>query len=106
MCRQGKRTQYLLNVNHDEGRGKALFYMLVGFSSEQWEQLAQALINHVNENEIAREETTHFGTRYVVEGILKTPVGRDVQLRSVWFISKGTSIPRLVTAYPREEIGD
>ncbi len=98
-----KITRYLLDISHDEGRGKALFYFQVGFSLVQWEELAQALIRHAQEHEVSKAEMTRFGTRYVVEGTLKTPSGRNVQLRSVWFISNGEPQPRLVTAYPREE---
>jgi hypothetical protein len=97
-----KITRYLLDVNHDEGRGKALFFLHVGLSVEQWDELAQALIRHAQEHEVVKEETTRFGTRYVVEGDLQTPSGRIVQIRSAWFISLNDSSPRLVTAYPME----
>lgn len=101
-----KITHYLLDTSHDEGRGKALFFLHVGFSVARWEELAQALIRHAHEHEVVKEEATRFGTRYVIEGALPTPEGRNVQLRSVWFISTGDPNPRLVTAYPLEEQND
>lgn len=101
-----KITHYLLNVNHDEGRGKALFFLRMGFSVEKWEELAQALVLHAHENEMVKEEVTRFGTRYVVEGELTTPNEHTIRLRSVWFVSTHTSAPRLITAYPLEEDDD
>jgi hypothetical protein len=96
----------LLNTSHEEGRGKALFFLHVGFSVEQPNALAQALIRHANEHDVVKDEITRFGTRYVVEGDFHTPVGRIVQLRSVWFIAKDDLNPRLVTAYPMEAEND
>lgn len=98
-----KITQYLLDTEHEQGHGKALFFIHVGFSVAQWEILAQTLIDHANAHEVVKEEPTQFGKRYVIEGDLLTPTGRVVQVRSVWFISIGDSKPRLVTAYPLEE---
>lgn len=98
-----KITSYLLNTGHDEGRGKALFFLHVGFSVEQWAVLAQTLLRHAQEHEVVKAETTRFGTRYVIEGAMQTPNGRIVQIRSVWSIAQHESNPRLVTAYPMEE---
>jgi len=35
-----------------------------------------------------------------VLGMLRTPDGNDLNIRSVWFIDLGTEIPRFVTAHP------
>jgi hypothetical protein len=103
---QEKITHYLLDTNHDEGRGKALFFLHIGFSIARWDELARALIRHAHEHEVVKEEATRFGIRYVIKGPLSAPIGRNVQLRSVWFISKDDPSPRLVTAYPMEEEND
>jgi hypothetical protein len=55
---------------------------------------------HVIDNEIAREEKTIFGTRYVVDGVLKAPDGRPLNVRTVWFIDDDGDAPRFVTAHP------
>lgn len=101
-----KITEYLLDMEHENGRGKALFFIHFGFSVAQWEELASALIRHAHENEVTKQETTPFGTRYVIEGILHTPVQRTPQVRVVWFIPKNEERPHLATAYPLEEIND
>jgi hypothetical protein len=74
-----------------------------GFSVENWHTLADSLANHTKTNEVAKVESTLFGTRYVIEGLLQTPVGRTPMVRSVRFIDSGETIPRFVTAYPLEE---
>jgi hypothetical protein len=94
-----KITGYLLSITHRDGRHKATFFMAHGFSVEAWETLAKALREHAAENEIAKTEQTPFGTRYIVEGPLKTPDGRNPMVRAVWFVEWGETIPRLATAY-------
>ncbi len=97
-----KITDYLLNVAHDEGGGKAQLFLHFGFSVTEWEALAKALIRHAHEQEVVKEEATVFGTRYVVEGGLQVPEDRVPNVRVVWFISKNETSPRLVKAYPIE----
>ena len=40
---RSKVVEYLLSLNHPDGRGKAAFFMRFGFRADQWEQLAEAL---------------------------------------------------------------
>jgi len=98
-----KITDYLLNINHDEGYGKAQFFLSMGFEIEQWQLFAQRLIRHAQDYEVVKQEATRFGVRYVIEGTIEVPIGRIVNLRSVWFIADGDPTPRLVTAYPLSE---
>jgi len=101
-----KITSYLLDVEHENGRGKAVSLIYFGFSVAKWEVLAHALIRHANEHEIVKQEVTRFGTRYVIEGTLQTPSQRTPQVRVVWFIPKDKQEPRLATAYPLKEQDD
>lgn len=91
---------YLLSFSHPDGRGKAQFFARFGFSVENWQVLASALLDHAARNEVARVENSSFGTRYMVEGIMETPDGRKPVVRSAWFIEHGSRTPRFVTAYP------
>jgi len=95
-----KIVAYLLSFSHPDGRGKALFFSRFGFRVDQWQVFADALKQHAATYEVAAMEATPFGTRYVVEGALVSPDGRNPSVRSVWFIAIGETIPRLVTAYP------
>jgi hypothetical protein len=97
---QDKVTGYLLSATHRDGRHKAAFFFRYGFSAANWEVLAEALQRHAADNEVARSEQTPFGRRYAVDGRLLTPNGSAVNVRVVWFVEEGESVPRLVTAYP------
>ncbi|WP_375338976.1 DUF6883 domain-containing protein [Ancylothrix sp. D3o] len=59
-------------------------------------------MNHAADHELAKIEASPFGTRYVIEGRVITPDGRNPEVRSVWFISTGDDTPKLVSAYPLE----
>lgn len=86
---QAKITDYLLSLSHDDGRSKARFFISFGFSNENWKLLAQALLHHAAENEVSKIESSPFGSRYVIEGIISAPDGRTPFIRAVWFIEKG-----------------
>jgi hypothetical protein len=97
---RAKIVDYLLSLSHPDGRGKAIFFMGFGFSLEAWETLGSALREHAVRNDVTKVEPTPFGTRYVVEGSLMAPDGRTPNVRVVWFVENGASMPRFVTAYP------
>ena len=95
-----KVRDYLLSPTHRDGRGKAGFFARFGFSRAEWENLAMALRAHAATHEVAKIEASQFGARYVVEGTLASPDGRNPQVRAVWFIETDATAPRLATAYP------
>ncbi|HMO57871.1 MAG TPA: hypothetical protein PKA05_11380 [Roseiflexaceae bacterium] len=95
-----KITAYLLSQTHRDGRSKAAFFIRFGFTTDDWEGLAQALLRHAANYDVTETETTPFGTNYVIEGPLLAPDGRLPQVRVVWFIAAGERSPSLATAYP------
>jgi len=99
---QKKITAYLLSLTHPDGKSKAKFFLKFGFTVDNWKIMATAFINHAADHELAKIEPSPFGTRYVIEGELITPDGRNPAVRSVWFIATGDDTPRLVSAYPLE----
>jgi len=100
-----KIVDYLLSPTHRDGKSKAAFFARFGFSAEAWQTLAEALIRHATEHEVARAEDSPFGTRYVIEGDLHAPDGRAPLVRVIWFVDTGADIPRFVTAYPHTTKG-
>ena len=46
-----------------------------------------------------RVDSPH-GSKYIVDGKIDTPSGRQVTVRTVWIVDHDHQIPRLVTAYP------
>jgi hypothetical protein len=96
-----KVTLYLLNPAHPAGGSKAKFFAQFGFKITEWEKLSEALLLHGRENEVAIIEKNPCGTRYVVDGILISPNGLRLNIRSAWFINSGGDVrPRFVTAHP------
>ena len=55
---------------------------------------------HAIENKVSHSEETAYGARYIVDGLLAAPDGTVLNVRSVWFISHGSTIPRFATAHP------
>lgn len=101
---QEKIAGYLLNATHRYGASKARFFAAFGFRVEDWERLARALREHGQRHEVSKVKESVFGPRYEVEGALPAPDGRAPRVRTVWQLDKGEPAPRLITAYPLEEI--
>lgn len=97
---EAKVVRYLLSTTHRAGKSKASFFMELGFAPDRWEELAEALKQHAMDNEVTLEEKTTFGTRYVIEGLLKAPNGTWLNIRSAWFIDSEGGPPRFITAHP------
>ena len=95
-----KIVEYLLNPEHHIGSIKANFFTKFGFCAERWEVLANALRIHGQTHAVTSIRETGYGPRYVVEGKMNTPDGRNPHVRSVWQMDKGAVAPRLITAYP------
>lgn len=91
---------YLLNVDHPKGGPKARFFLSFGFDPTKPGIMADALIGHFLLNPGTLVPSTPMTPeRWVVEGPLHTPDGRDPRVRSVWQPEEGTAW-RLVTAIP------
>ena len=95
-----KITGYLLAENPESGRGKPNFFAAFGFSADNWQALADALMALGSAHEVAKVEETEFGVKYVVEGLLSAPDGRNPRVRTIWQIDWGSDRPRLISAYP------
>jgi hypothetical protein len=95
-----KITDYLLSPSHPDGAGKATFFAGYGFRVEKWEVFAEALQNHGQTHAVVKVVDSSFGSRYAIDGILETPDGRQPLVRTVWMLDKGSTEPRLITAYP------
>ena len=95
-----KLLDYLLSDTHAHGRHKAAFFKRFGFSRDDWATLRAELFRHASIHEVSRVESSPFGMRYIIDGTLVTPDGRNPRIRAVWFVENGADIPRIVTAFP------
>jgi hypothetical protein len=100
---RNKIENYLLNLNHREGKSKAMFFSKFGYSLANSRDLYEALRVLACESLIVQIEARHpFGTRITTEGTLNTPDSRNPQVRIGWFFDKNDpeNIPRLITVIP------
>jgi hypothetical protein len=100
---EAKITTYLLN--DATSRGKAAFFLRLGFQIEQWQVLAEALKAHARNNPVTSAVDSPYGRRYSVDGPIDTPDKRDPRplVRAVWIVEHESQAPRLITAYPAQE---
>lgn len=97
---ESKITDYLLALNHRVGAAKARFFISFGFDPGRPSELSDSLKKHAIVNRPTSEVDTGHGIKFVVEGPLASPDGRNPEIRSVWVVDRGVDIPRLVSAYP------
>ncbi len=95
-----KATEYLLDEDHRVGGSKARLLMSFGFDPQHPEQLLAALRDHGRIHDAQPLPATKHGSKYVVRGLLKTPDGRALRIRTVWIFDAGGAFQRLVTAVP------
>ena len=97
-----KVTDYLLSTTNPSGRSKAEFFYRFGFRVDQWQNLADALRVQGTSHEVVRIVEISYGIKYVVDGSIATPDGRNPCVRTVWQIDRGRDYPRFITAYPAD----
>lgn len=51
-------------------------------------------------DDIQEAVSSMHGVKYVIDGLLQTPDGETVKVRTIWIIDKGQTRPRFVTTYP------
>jgi hypothetical protein len=95
-----KPTGYLLSSTHPIGKPKAQFFLAVGFTETDVVILERALLEVARTSEVAESGTSAHGLKYTVDGLVSTPSGRRVKLRTIWIVDAGETSPRFVTAYP------
>jgi hypothetical protein len=100
VIQQAKVERYLLDPDHPYGGAKARLLSSLGYSADNWRQLAADLrAMHLSEDVVLIRRTA-WGVRYEIVAPLTGPGGDTVAFRSVWQIDLGTDAPRLITMYP------
>jgi hypothetical protein len=95
-----KLVDYLLSQTHAVGKSKSKFFRKFGFDEMNVDVLGQALKKIAREGEIIEKISSPHGEKYIIDGVMQTPIGREITVRTVWIIEKNELIPRLVTAHP------
>ena len=95
-----KVRDYLLSETQAVGRAKAKYFLSLEYTEEDADQLAGDLLSIGKSEGVSQQVTSDYGTKYVIDGDLITPVGTTVRLRTVWVVEPYDERPRFVTAYP------
>jgi len=96
----GKLTAYLLSETHSVGKSKAKLFRSVGYNELNVSLLKEGLLSIAHTEDILDTQSSEHGVKYVIEGMLQTPAGGTLKIRTVWIIDRGQDRPRFVTAYP------
>lgn len=95
-----KLSNYLLSETHAVGKAKARYFRSLGYTEENADQLADALLMIAKSEGVSQEVTSRYGTKYIIDGELVTPIETRVRLRTVWVVGSHDERPQFVTAYP------
>ncbi|OIN82749.1 hypothetical protein BST29_20765 [Mycobacterium malmoense] len=95
-----KIIDYLLAMAHPVGGAKAVLFMSLGYRSHEWTRLRDDLAHIAQNGELVEVGATAYGSKMIVDGVVESPCGRMVALRTVWISDEPDGVPRLVTAYP------
>lgn len=95
-----KLYQYLLNLEHLDGKSKARFYEQVGYTTANGEQLRNDLLGLACLGIVQQVGKNRLGLKYVVVGPISAPNGKAYPILSVWAVEAPDHRPRLITAYP------
>ena len=94
-----KVRDYLLNLSHPDGGSKAVWFHSLGYSRENWIQLANDLVAIARECDDFDIEFSSFGVKYKTSGMIGRPSNRPGLVFTVWIVEDDDP-PRFVTAYP------
>ena len=96
-----KVRDYLLSSSHPVGRFKAVVFLALGYTQENWEKLRDDLLVIARTGEAVRAEPSTYGQKYEVSGKLAGPNGQVRHFKTIWLVESEKSVPRFLTAYPR-----
>ena len=97
---KAKLTAYLLSQTHAVGRFKSKYFHSLGYDESNVSLLEESLRNVAQSQGVKEIIPTAYGTKYIIDGKIKTPSGRMVKVRTVWIIEEGQKRPRFITVYP------
>ena len=98
-----KLHAYLLAEGHPVGGPKARLLRTLGFNASNADLLEQQLLATLRSGVIDGTVPTPHGMKYVIRGTLYGPVGREINVRTIWMVPPDDPRPRFVTAYPIRE---
>ena len=100
---QDKICDYLLNRDHPVGGTKAEWFASLGYTIGNWQDLRNDLLQIARACDDFFAVPSPFGVKYVTKGQIGQEGHRTATVVAVWII-EGNSLPRLITAYPGDDV--
>ena len=79
---------------------KSKWLARAGYIQQEWYLLEQDLRDYILPLEADFKENTDYGEIYTIDGPLKGPNGKILNVRTVWMVEKETKVTKLITMYP------
>jgi hypothetical protein len=98
-----KLRDYVLALKHPDGRSKAEYLGLLGYSQAEFEKLEADLRAQILSREAQPGRASPYGQKYEILGPLTGPNGNTAWVRTIWIILTGETAPRFVTLIPAEK---
>jgi hypothetical protein len=95
-----KVRDYLPSSSHPIGRFKQSFFVALGYSRDQWQQLEVDLLELAVSGNARIGQKSEYGQKYEVRSRLEGPSGNSAEVVSIWIILEDEEIPGFVTAFP------
>lgn len=95
-----KLTDYVLSETHATGKFKGKLFRSLGFDETNVSVFEKALLNIAKSQEVKETLISPYGTKYIIDGNMKTPAEKIIKVRTIWIIEEGQKRPRLITVYP------
>jgi len=95
-----KLPEYLLSVAHPDGRGKAEYLGVLGYSRDTAGRLDADLREQILSLDAQPGRPSPYGQKYEILGPLTGPNGITAWVRTIWIILTGETALRLVTLIP------
>ncbi len=102
IIKREKFTDYLLSLTHEKGKSKAKFFRGIGFNESNIDKLEQALLKIGKSNKVIDidKEKEEIVLKYVINGLIDAPNGKQYKVKTVWAIESDSEIPHLATVHP------
>jgi len=98
-----KLRDYILSPTHSDGRAKAAYLGLLGYTQADWEQLESDLRQQILNCEAQPGRPSLYGDKYEIVAPLTGPNGKTAWVRTIWIIIHGETVPRFVTLIPEKK---
>lgn len=96
-----KIRDYLLSSRHRVGRFKARYFRSLGYTTENWQRLANDL-RSVAQGEAEFLVESPYGRKFSILAHIIEPNGRTGSVVTIWIVESRSDRPRFVTAFPTE----